>query len=59
MTDYYNILEIKPPSNAQEIKKSYYRLAMKHHPDKGGDQQKFKEISEAYQVLSDQKRKKL
>ena len=58
MTDYYSILEIKPPSSAQEIKKSYYGLAMKHHPDKGGDQQKFKEISEAYQVLSDPEKKK-
>ena len=51
--DYYQILGVKKDSNPEEIRKAYYKLAHKHHPDKGGDSTKFKEINEAYQVLSD------
>ncbi|HVU26233.1 MAG TPA: molecular chaperone DnaJ [Verrucomicrobiae bacterium] len=55
--DYYEVLEIKRTVTIEEIKKSYRRLAVKHHPDKNpGDkaaEEKFKEISEAYEVLSD------
>ncbi|HVU06906.1 MAG TPA: molecular chaperone DnaJ [Verrucomicrobiae bacterium] len=55
--DYYEVLEIKRTMTIEEIKKSYRRLAVKHHPDKNpGDkaaEEKFKEISEAYEVLSD------
>jgi len=51
--DYYEILGISRGASAEEIKKAYYKLAHQHHPDKGGDEKKFKEISEAYQVLSD------
>jgi len=51
--DYYKILGISKQSSQPEIKKAYYRLAHKFHPDKGGgDGNKFKEINEAYQVLS-------
>lgn len=50
--DYYQILGVTREASAEEIKKAYYRLAHQHHPDKGGDEKKFKEISEAYQVLS-------
>lgn len=55
--DYYKILGISRDASKAEIKGAYYRLAHKHHPDKGGDEQKFKEINEAYQVLSDEKKR--
>jgi len=52
--DYYNILGISKEASDDEIKKAYRKLAHKYHPDKaGGDEKKFKEINEAYQVLSD------
>ena len=51
--DYYEILEIKKNSSKEEIKKAYKKLALEYHPDKGGDAEKFKEISEAYAVLND------
>jgi molecular chaperone DnaJ len=52
--NYYEILGVEKSSNDDEIKKAYRKLAHKHHPDKqGGDTEKFKEINEAYQVLSD------
>ena len=57
MKDYYKILGISKKATASAIKKAYYGLARKHHPDKGGDEQKFKEINEAYQVLSNKKKR--
>src|SRR3989344_3029061 len=51
--DYYDILGVSKTTANDEIKKAYRKLAMKYHPDKGGDAEKFKEISEAYAVLSD------
>ncbi|MDD5589965.1 MAG: molecular chaperone DnaJ [Candidatus Portnoybacteria bacterium] len=51
--DYYEILGVAKNASADEIKKAYRRLAREYHPDKGGDEKKFKEINEAYQVLSD------
>mgnify|MGYP001582858181 FL=1 len=56
--DYYEILGISKDSSSDEIKKAYKKLALKHHPDKGGDAEKFKEISEAYAVLSDENKRK-
>ncbi len=54
MADYYKTLGIEKGASEDEIKKAYRKLAHKHHPDKeGGDEEKFKEINEAYQVLSD------
>lgn len=53
MMDYYEILGVNKTSSQDEIKKAYRKLAMKHHPDKGGDEQRFKEISVAYDTLSD------
>ena len=52
--DYYEILGIKKDASADEIKKAFRKSAVKHHPDKeGGDESKFKEASEAYEVLKD------
>jgi len=55
--DYYQVLGIPNEASQDEIKKAYYKLAHKHHPDKGGDEKKFKEINEAYQVLSDKEKR--
>ncbi len=58
MKDYYQILGISRNASKDEIKKAYRKLAHKYHPDKsGGDEKKFKEINEAYQILSDDKKK--
>ena len=56
--DYYEILGVSKSASADEIKKSYRRLAMKHHPDRNKDgdsasETKFKEAKEAYEVLKD------
>lgn len=51
--DYYKILGLSKNASPDEIKRAYRRLAQLHHPDKGGDPQKFKEVNEAYQILSD------
>merc|ERR1711933_139518 len=47
------LLEVDKSASESDIKKAYRKLAVKHHPDKGGDQEKFKEITRAYEVLSD------
>ncbi len=57
MKDYYQILGISRSASPDEIKKAYYKLAHQYHPDKGGDEKKFKEINEAYQVLSNAEKK--
>lgn len=51
--DYYEILGVTRNASQEDIKKAFHKLAHKYHPDKGGDERKFKEINEAYQVLSD------
>jgi len=51
--DYYEILGVSKSASADELKKAYRRLAVQHHPDRGGDETKFKEINEAYEVLND------
>jgi len=50
--DYYKTLNVSKEASDSEIKKSYRKLAKENHPDKGGDPEKFKQIAEAYEVLS-------
>ena len=58
-SSYYEILGISKTANEKEIKKAYRSLALKHHPDKGGKEETFKEISKAYEVLSDPQQKQV
>lgn len=56
--DYYEVLGVPKTASADEIKKAFRKAAVKHHPDKeGGDETKFKEINEAYEVLKDQQKR--
>lgn len=55
--DYYKVLGIPRNATKDDIKKSYRTLAHKFHPDKGGDEKRFKEINEAYQILSDERKR--
>lgn len=58
MSDHYQTLGVSKNASKDEIKKAFYKLAQQHHPDKsGGNEKKFKEINEAYQVLSDDKKR--
>jgi len=51
--DYYSILGVPKGASEDEIKKAYRKLAMQHHPDRGGDQAQFQKIQEAYNTLGD------
>ena len=59
--DYYEVLGVSKGAEAQEVKKAYRKMAMKHHPDKNPDdpgaEDRFKEIGEAYEVLSDEQKR--
>lgn len=54
---YYDILGVSKSASQDEIKKAFRKLAQKHHPDAGGDEETFKQINEAYAVLSDPQKK--
>jgi len=57
--DYYTTLGISKNASEAEIKSAYRKMAMKHHPDRGGDEKKFKEVTEAYETLSDPQKKQM
>ncbi|NP_001311740.1 dnaJ protein homolog [Nicotiana tabacum] len=58
-TRYYEILGVSKNASDDEIKKAYRKAAMKNHPDKGGDPEKFKELAQAYEVLSDSQKREI
>ena len=58
-TSYYEVLGVEKAATQDEIKKAYRKLAVKSHPDKGGDPELFKQITEAYEGLRDAEKRPL
>lgn len=56
-TDYYKVLGVGKKASEADIKKAYRKLSLQHHPDRGGDDKKFHEITEAYEVLSNKQKR--
>jgi DnaJ family protein A protein 2 len=59
MPDLYSLLGVPRDAETSQIRTAYKQLAKEHHPDKGGDPEKFKEISQAHEILSDESRRKM
>ena len=57
--DLYSVLGVNKNADTTEIRSAYKQLAKEHHPDKGGDPEKFKELSQAHEVLSDESRRRM
>ena len=57
MSDYYTILGVDKNASNEDIKKAYRKLAHQYHPDKGGSAEKFKQLNEAYQILSNKEKR--
>lgn len=57
--NYYETLGLNRGASSDDIKKAYRSMAMKHHPDRGGDERRFKEVEEAYRTLSDPQKKQM
>src|SRR6056300_1252348 len=51
--DYYSILGVNKNASDQDIRKAYKKKSMQHHPDRGGNEEEFKKVNEAYQTLKD------
>ncbi|CAA2956983.1 dnaJ homolog [Olea europaea subsp. europaea] len=58
-TKYYEILGVSKTASQDDLKKAYKKAAIKNHPDKGGDPEKFKELAHAYEVLSDPEKREI
>lgn len=56
---YYKLLGVDKNATFAQIKKAYHKIALKEHPDKGGDPEKFKNVTAAYEVLSDKDKREL
>lgn len=59
MPSLYDTLGVSKSADASEIKKAHRKLAIEHHPDKGGDAEKFKEVQKAYEILSDDRKRQM
>lgn len=57
MPDLYDLLDVAPDASGDDIKRAYRRKAREHHPDAGGDEETFKQVTHAYQVLSDEQKR--
>lgn len=58
-TKYYDVLGVSKDATQEDLKKAYRKAAIKNHPDKGGDPEKFKELAQAYEVLSDPEKREI